>query len=394
VIKARAAAKRAVEKGKDQGSQQLVARAYGILCQLQGGAMSSAESAEACETAIRSYHAFGDRNNEARTMNDLAGLYYQQGDLDRSEALFREAIRWFRQFGNIEGATTASSNLGDIYMARGNLSEAARTLSDAIPGYREIGDKDGLALTFNDFGQLARLRGDLDAALSSYQQGRTTAQEIDDQRAVAYIANGIGDVQVDKGDLAGAHKSYEEALALRKQIGDIQSVAETELSLAILSIEDQHAADSEAVIRKCKDQFHQNQQADDEFSAGVALVKALLDQGKNQDAAKASVELKPLAASSGNKLIQLEFDLVAARTQAASGDLKSARAQLDKALHEARSRGMLGLEFETRLALAELKQESGEKAAASADLAALEKQSRGKGFGLIATKAASLREGK
>ncbi len=391
LIKARAAAARAVQKGKEQGLQQLLARAYGILCQLQGGAQTAAEAIEECQTSIRSYHTLGDRNNEARTMNDLAGIYYQQGDLDRSEALFSEAVKIFSQLGDIEGTTTSSSNLGDIYLARGNLIDAARVLSEALPGYREIGDKDGVALTFNDLGEIARLRGDLDAAFKNYQQGNSTASEIDDQRAIAYAESGTGDVLLDRGDLADARKSYEDALTRRKQIGDIQSVAESELSLAVLSIEDHHAADAESVIRKCIDQFHQSQQTDDEFLARVTLIQAFIQQSKYADAAKEADEAKSLAASSSNKLIQLQFTLLSARREVGLGDLKSARGQLEKTLQEAHTRHLFGFELETRLALAELMQKARETSQASAHLASLEKEAQEKSFGLLAAKAAALR---
>ena len=104
VVKAQAAAWRAVEKGTTQGSRLLVARAYGVLCQIGNGD----STAQACDNARKSYTAVGDRDNAARATNDFAILYYQQGDLDRSEAMYREAIQVFRQIGDLEGVTTTS----------------------------------------------------------------------------------------------------------------------------------------------------------------------------------------------------------------------------------------------------------------------------------------------
>src|ERR1700690_3632204 len=182
VVRAQAAARRAVEKGTAQGSQLLVARAYGILCQIGNGD----STAQDCDNARKRYTAVGDRDNAARTTCDFAILYYEQGDLDRAEAMYREAIEVFRQIGDIEGVTTASGNLGDISLARGNLTEAARALSDAIPDYKEMGDKGGVALTLADLAKIARLRGDLKAALTGYKEARTIAEEIADKRAVAY----------------------------------------------------------------------------------------------------------------------------------------------------------------------------------------------------------------
>ena len=383
VAKAQAAARRAVEKGTAQGSRLLVARANGVLCQIGNGD----STAQACDDARGSYTAAGDRDNAARATIDLANLYYQQGDLDRAESMYREAIKVFRQLDDLEGLTSASSNLGDISLARGNLTDAARALSDAIPGYKEMGDNDGLALTHADLAEVARRRGDLQAALAGYREARAIANDIDDKRAIAYALAGIGDVLADRGDLVAARKSYEESLAMRKQTGEKQTVAETELALARLSLDEGHAADAETVIRKCKEQFHQDGQADDELAASITLIEGLLGQGKFGEGAQEEQESQVLAAKSTNLLNRLQFDLATARVELASGHLDSSRAQLDRTLQSAQLHHLLGVELETRLSLAELKKKQGQSAGAHADLVALERVAEHRAFSLIASKA-------
>ena len=385
VVKAQAAARRAVEKGTAQGSPLFVARAYGVLCQIG----NSDSTAQACDKARKSYIEVGDRDNAARTASDFAILDYEQGNLDRAEAMYQEAIQVFRQIGDLEGVTAASGNLGEISLARGNFTEATRALSDAIPGYKEMGDKDGVSLTLADLAEVARLRGDLKAALTGYKEARAIAQEIADKRAVAYALAGTGDVLVDQGDLHAARASYQEALALRKETGDKQSVAETELALARLSLEEGHAADAETVIRKCKEQFHQDSQADDELDSIVGLLKALLSESNSVAAERERNDNQAMAAKSVNQLLRLQFDLVSARVQLANGDAASANLLLQRTLRSARAHHFLGVELETQLTLAELKKKLGQSVEAQTALLALEKLARGKGFSLIASKALS-----
>jgi tetratricopeptide (TPR) repeat protein len=389
-VKAQAAARRAVEKGSAEGAGLLVARAFGILCQTQGNGSSTSQTIADCEHARHSFAAAGDRNNEARTLNDFAGLYYQMGDLGQAERMFREAISVFRKIGDIEGVTVASSNLGDISLARGDLADAARALSDAVPGYNAMGDKDGVALTLNDLGEVARRRGNLEAALATYREARTTADEIDDKSAVAHILAGVGDVEKDRGDLGAARKSYEESLNLRRQTGEKQGIAETELALALLSLEEGHPGDAENVIRRCKEQFHQDHTADDELSAGIALMDVLVAEGKYGQAAIEEVAQKRLATSSTNQLILFQLDLSSGRIDLASGNLASSRLQLEHTLENAKTHHLLGLELEARLALVDLQKKSGQGSAARTSLVAVEKLARNRGFGLIATKAQSL----
>jgi len=389
--KVQAAARRAVEKGTAQGAHLLVARAYGILCQTLGNGSSTEQAIRDCQNARQSFAAAGDRNNEARTLNDFAGLYYQLGQIDKAESMFREALRIFREIGNIYGITAVSSNLGDVFLSRGDLAGAEHALSQALPGYKEMGDQDGVALLLNDLGEVARRRGELDKAVRTFGQAKTVAQEADDKSAMAYVLSGSGDVLTDRGDLVAARKSYEEALTIRKQTGEKQTAAETELALAHLAIEEGHSSDAETVIRKCKEQFHQDQQADDELAASIVLIDALLAESKLPEAESEAGQAKSLADKSANTLLRLQFEMVSGRVQDWSGHFPAASAQLQKTLHRAHSHQLLGIEFETRLALAELRNREGQPVAARAESLSLENAATKNGFGLIATKARSLR---
>ena len=389
LVRAQAAAKRAIDKGTAQGSHLLVARTYGILC--QASAASPADALRNCNNAQESYTVAGDRNNQARTLNDLAGVYFQQGDLTRAEEMWLQAAKVFREAGDIEGVAATSNNVGDVYLLQGNLRQAKQLLEEAIPNYQAIGDKDGLARVLNDLGVLSWQKGELQAAETTFQQARATAQEIDDKSVVAYVLSGLGDILSDRGDLAGAHKSYDESLALHSQAGEKQNAEEIQVALARLAIEEGHPADAEAAMLKCKDQFGKDQESDDELTASVVLAQALLAEGKHADAQKEVEAARILAKQSQNRLARLQFDLAIARVLLTSDQPELSRAQLEQVLKEARLYQFAGVEFEARLALAELEKKSGHDAASRTELTALESSARSKGFGLMARKAAATR---
>jgi tetratricopeptide (TPR) repeat protein len=391
--KARAAAKRAIDKAGAQGSHVIVARTYGFLCQQDVGLGSSAEGISECANALQSALAAKDINGAAMMRNDLAALYFKMGDLAQSEKMFREAIVEFRQVGNEGGMATSLANFGGSRVAEGDLSGAKKLIDESIIEYQAVDDKEGIALSLNNLGDLFRQGGNLQTAATTYQQAKATAQEIDDKDAIAYVMQGLGDVAVDRGDLAAARKSYEEALSLRKQTGELQLAAETELALSRLAIEEGHSAEAETVIRKCHEQFHHENQSDDELDSIVVLIEALLSEGNFAVAEKERKVNQALAAKSVNQPLRLQFDLVSARVQLAIGDAASASILLQRTLRSARAHHFLGVELETRLALAELKKKLGQTADAQADLVALEKLARGKGFGRIASKSVSARNG-
>jgi len=180
-------------------------------------------------------------------------------------------------------------------------------------------------------------------------------------------------------------------LALRKQIGEKQLASETQVALARVSIEEGHAADAEKTAREYKQQFHQDQQADDELRASGILVESLLAQVKVSDAQQEAASASSLAAKSQNLLFRIEFQLASARALLAGEHPREARPQIERALHDARAHGLIGAELEARLALAELAKKTQQNAVAQSQLSSLEESARARGFGLILRHATAMR---
>jgi len=90
-----------------------------------------------------------------------------------------------------------------------------------------------------------------------------------------------------------------------------------------------------------------------------------------------------------NRFLRLEFELVAAQALLASDHPESARSRLQGILKEARAHDFVGVGLEAQLAVAQLEKKLGHSVAAQAQLTALERIAREKGFGLIARKASN-----
>jgi eukaryotic-like serine/threonine-protein kinase len=392
LVKAHAAAIVAINKAKAQGSHVIVARTYGFLCQQGvGGVVAMADAISDCELARQSAEAAGDRNGEAMMWTDLAGLYYQRGELSRSAEMFRAAIKEFQQVGNSDGVAAAMNNLGADLLVAGNLREAKPLLQGSIPPYQAAEDKEGVALSLNDLGDLARESGNLQVAETTYHQARATAEEIEDKSAIAYVFCSLGDVLTDRGDLPAARAAYQKSLALRTEVGQTLLAGEAQVALALLAIEDQQPAQAESVLRQWKQRFHQDQDADDELAASGALSRALLARGLQGEALSEIKSSQQMAANSQNLLVRLQYELNHARVLLASDQPQEARPVLARVLQDARQHNLVGMELEAMLMQADLEQRSAHKALALQQLATLERLAHAKGFGLIARKAESLR---
>jgi DNA-binding winged helix-turn-helix (wHTH) protein/tetratricopeptide (TPR) repeat protein len=385
--KASAAAKLAIEKATAQGSPVIVSRTYGILCQQEPSIDASTEAIDICRNALEASIAAKDPNGEAMMRTDLASLYYLRGDLTQSAEMLQQAVKKFKQVGNRDGVATALSNFADARLSQGELMEARKLLEESIPEYQAVDDKEGVVLNLDSLGDIWRQNGELNKAETAYRQAEVIARKMEDKNATAYVLSGMGDVALDRGDLALARTRYEESFELRNQAGERQTATESRVSLAKLAIEEGRASDAEASVRECKEQFHREQQADDELSASIALIDALLAQRKQGEAQKEMGAAQPLGNKSQNRFLRLQFELASGRVLLASDHPDASRPLFHRVAGEAHRYGFVGLEFADDLALAEFANKTKHGSQAQMELRALQKSASSKGFGLIARKA-------
>ena len=144
--------------------------------------------------------------------------------------------------------------------------------------------------------------------------------------ATAWV--GVGDVQRQQADMHAARTSYNNALRLQQELGEKQAVAETEVELAKIRILEGNPTDAEAQARRCKTQFHLEQQADDELGAGLVIVDSLIAETKMPEAIAEMSALDPLVSKTQNHVLQLRSQLQNARLALATGDRQTARQHL------------------------------------------------------------------
>ncbi|HZT71712.1 MAG TPA: tetratricopeptide repeat protein [Terriglobia bacterium] len=382
----REAAERAIAKATARGSNLSAAQGYGILC--QASVASGENSIQECEKARDTYRDSGDIDNAARALNDLAGIYFQQGDLQKAETMWAEAGKVFSQIGSMDGYAPTLNNIGDVRLARGDLQSARIYLNEALRGYLEVEDKDGIALVHIDLGNVDWLQGKLSSAEQRYSNAKAIASSIRDYSALAYAAIGMGEVQLDREDFANARKHFEESLALREKTGSKLAIAESKVALARLALEEGKAAAAAADLAACIEQFRRENQSDDELLARSARIEALLAQGRLQEAQQEEEIAAVVAARNQNQLARFRFDLASSRTLAASGHPEKAEVRLKSLIQAADKLGFTGIELESRLGLLLLQAGPHPDSEVRKTLLTLRQQAEEKQFFLIARKAA------
>jgi DNA-binding winged helix-turn-helix (wHTH) protein/tetratricopeptide (TPR) repeat protein len=379
-----AAADRAAKKGSALGERLLVAVAQGSRCAKLLNMGQTNEAIAACQNAKQIYEAVGDRNGVGKELNNLAIVHYQQGDLSVAKKIWQEALPIFRGIGNDEGVATVLMNIADLVYLQGSLREANTGYREALSKYREIDDKDGEARALCNLGLLLDDEGNLAGAQQMFQQALAVTQPTGNGSVSAYALFGLGNILVKEAHFVAARKAYSESLAMRNETGEKATAAESRLALADLTIAEGRPAEAESSAREARDQFRQEDQADDELIAGSVLAKSLLEQGRFADAQLAVERASTLAAKSQNRGVSLRFAITAASVLAATGKMDQAKSSLVGALGDATKKGYLGYQLDARLALGKIEMKADKGSMGREHLRELARIAKSKEFGLIA----------
>jgi len=311
------------------------------------------------ERALNLLAGMGEHEKTGAILNNMAINYANEGKLDRAEELYEQAKFHFQQAGDRADTADAMVNIADIYCLRGNLPRAAKLYQDTL----------NLISTMDhgDPGYALYRLADLELAQGNVKEGHRLAQQAVDamgpaQGAYQYLTSAmieVGEALKAEGDLTGARSQFEQALAMRQKIGSSELAAESQIELADLAIHEDHPEQAEALIRTALAVFEKEKSDPDSSSAYTILSRALLMQGKFDEANKASQRAAELSLTSSDPALKLPAAIQQARVQGANSTNRSANStpafeQLHSTISAAKRLGYYQIECEGRLALGEL----------------------------------------
>jgi tetratricopeptide (TPR) repeat protein/DNA-binding winged helix-turn-helix (wHTH) protein len=347
------------------------------------------------ERAIQMLQEAGSRWHLAAAENNMAILLEARGQLDRAEKLFRDVRRDFEEVGDRKNVGTALVNIADVQVARGDLDTAARGYQELIAASQGP-DEEGYPvyrLAYLRFvqGRMQESRDGAERAIQLMSSKNADFRNLTEARTV------LGDVLKEQGDFDGARRQYQESLATRLKLDDPGLVAQSRASLASLAIDEAHAAEAETDLRGALAEFEKENDVGNAVAAEIDLTRALLMQGKVEEARKAILLARDLSVTNPDPAVKLPVAIQEARTEFAMTDTAAerprvagdAREDLQSVIATAHRRGYVTFEFEARLALGELEMQSHPSLGRSG-VEALEREAHERGLERISWEAARL----
>ena len=424
--RAEAATGRAIVTAGQQGSEGMRAEALLWQCWALRNLGDPERAKAAGQQAGEILGRVGDLRGQARSLTCVADVLADQGQLSSAQTMHERALELARKIGAQKDIAGALINLGNVQAYQQKLNESTRQYQLALALANSIGDKSQALLAQDNLGANLSLQGDFTAARKSFEESVRTAEEIGDQAgivealinlsSVSYLQGDLrsakedleksiskarqlqlksrlamavasmGDVLFAEDDLRAAEQSYQQSLTMRGELGEKGGVANSHVSLAIVALENGQLAQAETLARDAAKEFETEKDADQRTAAEDVLAQSLIAQGNYDHAAK---EID-LARKLGARDLPTTLSLTITRAKLLTKTGKSAEAEreLQQVESHAGEKGLLGLEWQARLALADAQIASGNLASARANLQLVKRQAAARGFGLLARKAA------
>jgi eukaryotic-like serine/threonine-protein kinase len=375
------------------GNRASAADAMRLIADRYGAEGHYEEAIATYERALTLLNGLGEHAKTGAVYNNMAIDYANEGKLDRAEQLYQQAKYHFEQSGDSNNSSIAVTNIADILYLQGNLQGAEKMYKQALDMTT--------ALDHGDPGYLLSRIADLELSQGRLKDAELHArQAIDSMRPIQggyqYLTGAmieLGDVLEAKGDLVGARSQFEQTVPTREKMEAADLAAESRVEIAALSIEEGHPEQAEPLLRSAIAEFEKEKGDPDASSAYTHLSRALLVQGKVDEARAAVEQAIKLSGTSSDPALKLPAAIQEARVEmagASRGSIGSSPAaqHLRAAIATARKLGYYNLETEARLAMAELQLKIN-ATDGRVLLTTLVSEARGRGLELMARRAES-----
>ena len=240
------------------------------------------------ERSLSILRELGEDEKTGAVLNNMAIDFASMGDFDRAEDLYRQARTRFEKAGDRGNAATTLSNVADVAFTRGQLARAV-TLFEQVIEIRSAPDPSAsayavyrLADVFLAQGRIGEARSRAARAIELLRPSGGSYQYLTGAMTV------LGDARRAEGDLAGARKEYETSLALQEKTGLMALVAESKTALAALALDERRPEQAEPLLRSAIAQFEKEGGNPDATGAYVLLSRALLMEGRREQARAAA----------------------------------------------------------------------------------------------------------
>ena len=198
-----------------------------VQLRLKGTAESLRGSIEKYKEALSLFRQVGDRLEEASTLSEIGGRYWDLADNEKALDYYHQALPLWRALGNSMREGQDLHNIGTAHWQSGNASKALEYFSQALPLLRAAAARQEEAITLQMTGVAYSDLGYLREAFDYFNQALALQRSLGNRRDEAVTLVNIGVNHFKSGDFQKALAYSLESLPLRRVTGDRRGEAAT-----------------------------------------------------------------------------------------------------------------------------------------------------------------------
>jgi tetratricopeptide (TPR) repeat protein len=180
------------------------------------------------EEALRLTRETGNRNLEARALNNLGAVYSEQGRYSDAQTNFERALEIREKAQSPQEVADTRHNLGDTFTRMGQYDKALQQYVTALDLRRSSGDKRSAALASFGIGTIFDYQGKYGSAIKSKEEAVNTFRELKQRDiSLAELLSGYGNSLSLSGRMADAEAPLNEALKLATELNNVNLAAQT-----------------------------------------------------------------------------------------------------------------------------------------------------------------------
>lgn len=166
------------------------------------------------EGALSVARAAGDRQQEARALDQVGNAYFNLSNFAKALDSFRAALAIMRQIGDRFGEATALKDAGITYRFSGRFDDALGYLHEALEIFRQLGATNAYLSTLENIGMVYSSLGEYPFAIDAYQQALKIGRENMDSEAIYGALTRIGMLYLDHSNPEPALNYFKQALGV------------------------------------------------------------------------------------------------------------------------------------------------------------------------------------
>jgi class 3 adenylate cyclase/TolB-like protein len=302
---------------------------------------------------------------------------------------YNQALKLYQKVGDQSGVISAYGNLGWVNALQGNLTDAVKNDEEAIALTHQTQSEGQLDLWLEDLTEVLLEKGDVQGATKQLEEGFRINTETGDKRVAAYLHTARSKLLFAEAKFDESRREAESAIKSCLELNDEEGASQRRLLLARLDIAENRPQTATAVLRNALSNFKSKGDLDSQIETRAILIEALLAL-PSEDSKRELGSLAKAAPDTQNVSLKLGTNLQIARARFALSDRTGASELLKEVIIESRQRGYELHWLEAQLAQAEMELQSGDVSTARRQVDQIAKRSEEKGLLLIAKKARAL----